>query len=506
MSTSKVTRTTQLDKTNILEEIEAILGSDFIKSITVPAENIPIIRYNRQKTQSLLMGVKEYGYRLDGIFASDLIQEIEINYILSNPEYIAFSDIILQVQIEKNLEQPSISNIFPNAQLLEENITHRMGVEFHRFDNSAEEEGLKICYPVILGRNKLNKEVTKIGILDDVHEKNGCISICTNRRNDKIDKIELTTGWYYSRTQPKLESLGNVLDASILFQNQYKNEAFSLNLAYILNLEKSLGITITNKVNHIRTLLAELDRIRSHLIWFETLAILLKHTPFARKIQNFVKKIERENQSAFNHSSLFDTILLGSVADISQTKAKNYFDFMEKVSVSISRTLGTFSRLNNIKENLTGIGNISKQKAYEAGLSGPALRASGNFVDTRKSQTYLSYLSGNIAQKWSLSGGINGDCYTRTMVRLSEIFESMKIASELLKGLSNYVLPTAKPVSIKDNQEFEHFTYTKVESPQGELGVIFKTEKEKKSKTLHTIRILTPDLRNFTSLSSILIG
>ncbi|MHA1672310.1 MAG: hypothetical protein ACTSYI_01655 [Promethearchaeota archaeon] len=506
MSTSKVTRTIQLDKNNILREIEAILGSDFIKLTTLPTENIPIIRYNRQKTQNLLICVKKYGYRLDGIFGSDLINEIEINYILSNPEYIAFSEIILQVHIEKKLELPSIANIFPNAQLLEENITHRLGMEFHLYDISTEEEIPKLCHPVMLGGKTLNKKFQKIGVFDDIHEKNVYISTCTNRMNDKIEKIELTSGWYYSRTQPKLESLEHLLKASILFQNQYKNEAFSLNLVYLLNLEKSLGISITNKVNNIRTLLAELDRIRSHLIWFENLAVILKHNTFANKIHGFVYKIERENESTFGNPTISDTILLGSVADISQTKAKSYFEFMEKISGSISRTLKKFVGLNSIKENLTGIGTISRQKAYEIGLSGPALRASGNFVDARKSNPYLSYQSGNITQKWSLIGGLNGDCYSRTKIRKSEITESMNITLELLKGLSNYVLPTAKPVTINEEHVFDPFTYTKIESPQGSLGIVFITENEKSSKKLHTIRILTSDLRNFSALSSVLIG
>ncbi|MHA1519862.1 MAG: NADH-quinone oxidoreductase subunit C [Promethearchaeota archaeon] len=506
MSTSKVTRTTQLDKNNILEEIEAILGSDFIKLTTNTSQNIPIVRYNRKKTQNLLDGVKKYGYRLDGIIGIDLNKDIEINYILSNPEYIANSEIILQVHIEKKLEQPSISDIFPNSKLLENNITNRLGLVFSTHDIATELLVQKLCQPIKLTSKILNKKFPKIGIFDSIHEKNTSISFCTNRINDKIDKVELTTGWYYSRTQPKLESLENVLDASNLFQNQYKNEAFSLNLAYILNLEKSLGITITNKVNNIRTLLSELDRIRSHLIWFVNLALILNRTTFANKIQGFIKKIERKNKSTFNHPILFDTILLGSVADISQSKAKNYFDFLEKISVLISKTLKKFMGSSRIRNNLTGIGKIPKQRAYEIGLSGPSLRASGNFVDARKSNPYLSYNLGPILQKWSLIGGINGDCYSRTTIRKYEIIESMSIASEMLKGLSNYVLPTSKPISYDEDHEFDPFTFTKIESPQGSLSITFLTGNERKSKIIHSIRILTPDLRNFAALSSILIG
>lgn len=494
----------QLNQNNILSEIEELLGSDFTKQTLIGPKETPLIQFNRIKTQDVIQLVSHFQYKLDGIVGCDAEDDLEIYYFLSNPEFINYSEIIFKTQIDKKLEQNSIIKIYSNAEFHEQSVSNRLGLKFHNPKLEFENISDSLCIPFRNYPISPKNNIHQIGIFNSKLVSKPYIKISTNPQSGKIEEIDLTTGWQYSQIQPKLESLTKIAMLSEKLNYLEPNTAIHLNLALILNLERINEINISNKVRHIRTVLAELERTRNLLIWFSNLAILLNKRNISNRIQKIISQIEERNETIFGHPLLHNTIEYGSVHELSPQNSKIYFDFWDKNAKKITNLIKNLVDSKDFKDKSQGIGKISKKDALKVGLKGPALRSSGYFADIRKSNPYLSYLSGNISQTWSIAGAINGDCYSRGVVRYYDLLSSMNIMKELLFGLSNYVLTVSKQENKIAHFDNNLYGLSKVEAPQGELAIFLRTDPKQKLETIHSIRIITPDSDNFAALKYLL--
>lgn len=215
--------------------------------------------------------------------------------------------------------------------------------------------------------------------------------------------------------------------------------------------------------------------------------------------------MEQLNNQFFGHPLLHNSISFGSVSDLSAQAARDFLNKFNKISKKIKDLLNKFIKLHTLHVNLREIGIISSKEAILWGLTGPSLRASNHLVDTRNSNPYLSYLSGNISQKWAVVGSTKGDCFARCLVRSKEVIESINIILEYLKGLSNYVLPAPPSKQITKNFTPNQTALSSVEAPHGKLSIFFQTDRKSESELIYTIRIITPDFRNFSALNHILL-
>jgi NADH-quinone oxidoreductase subunit D len=233
------------------------------------------------------------------------------------------------------------------------------------------------------------------------------------------------------------EKLGEDLDF-----NQYVTIVDRMNyispvaneIAWHHTVEKLLKIQLTPRCVYIRTILAELARISDHLLCVGAAALDLGGlTAFLyafnarEKIYNI---IEGASGQRFHPSY---TRVGGLLADVSETFVEQVRDFAKgfpKVHADVRRMLNK----NKIFVDRTkGVGVLTREEAVNMSCTGPVARAAGVTRDLRKDEPYLAYkeLSGS----FQMVCAKGGDCYSRYLVRMDEMLESVKIIAAAIENL-----------------------------------------------------------------------
>lgn len=204
------------------------------------------------------------------------------------------------------------------------------------------------------------------------------------------------------------------------------------NLPYVMAVEKMAGIQVPDRVKVIRVMLAEFFRICSHLLFFGTWAVDLGQlSPL------FYAFVDREK--AFNiiesitggrmHPSWFR---IGGVAqDLPngwEVRVREFVDMFPKKLLEYNKMVMTNTV---IKQRTVGVGKMNTQDAYDWGMTGPALRATGLEWDYRKNRPYSGYEN----FEFEVPIAVNGDCYDRAAVRVEEMRQSCEIIRQCLENM-----------------------------------------------------------------------
>jgi NADH-quinone oxidoreductase subunit D len=260
--------------------------------------------------------------------------------------------------------------------------------------------------------------------------------------------------------------------------------------AFVLGVEKLLGITPPRRGQYVRVLFAEISRMLNHLLNAPALAMDVgAMTPMLWAFEEREKLMEfyesacgaRLHAAYFRVGGVHQDIPAGMGEDI-LAWADGFPKFLEDME-----TLLNENRI--FKQRTVDIGVVSEEEAMAWGFSGPMLRASGVPWDLRKAQPYDVYDE----MDFDIPIGKNGDCYDRYLVRVEEMRQSVRIIRQCIENMPDgpvmtedgKVGPPARG-EMKRSMEalIHHFklytegfhvppgeTYTAVEAPKGEFGV-----------------------------------
>src|SRR5436190_6905021 len=203
-------------------------------------------------------------------------------------------------------------------------------------------------------------------------------------------------------------------------------------LVFVLAVEKLLGIEAPQKAVWMRMLLAELNRIHSHLIWLATAALELGAISMFwycfREREQILDLFELVT-GARMHTRYFQ--VGGLAEDIPHGFFPECRKFVEWMPHALDDYKGILDRNEIWLERTQGIGVLSADDAIALGQSGPNLRASGVDWDLRRDQPYLHYDQVD----FQVPVFPNGDVYDRYRVRMEEMAESTKIVRQGLDKL-----------------------------------------------------------------------
>jgi NADH-quinone oxidoreductase subunit D len=260
--------------------------------------------------------------------------------------------------------------------------------------------------------------------------------------------------------------------------------------AFALSVEKLLNCKVPERAQYIRVLFAELTRILNHTMNVGTQALdvgattpLLWLFEDRERIMEFYERVSGSRM----HANYFRPG--GVTADLPEGILDDILIFTEdfKKHLADVETLLTNNRI--WKQRTVGIGIVSQKEAMDWGFSGPMLRGSGIAWDLRKSAPYDVYDK----MDFDIPIGKNGDCYDRYLVRIEEMYQSVRIIEQAIKQMPTGPVKTEdlkisppKRGDMKHSMEamIHHFklytegysvpkgeTYTAVEAPKGEFGV-----------------------------------
>jgi NADH-quinone oxidoreductase subunit D len=204
------------------------------------------------------------------------------------------------------------------------------------------------------------------------------------------------------------------------------------NCAYVMAVEKLMGIQVTERCKVVRVILMELDRIFSHLLWIGTTAIDVgAFTPFLYAFQER-EKIYRLHESLTGaRITTSATRVGGMMADLPE----GWVEACRRFANEVPRTLDEIHTLlttNAIHLGRTqNVGVISGEDAVNYGFTGPNLRASGVAYDVRKDNPYYDYET----YDFEVPIGEHGDCYDRYLCRMEEMRQSVRLLHQALDRL-----------------------------------------------------------------------
>jgi NADH-quinone oxidoreductase subunit D len=245
--------------------------------------------------------------------------------------------------------------------------------------------------------------------------------------------------------------------------------SMSNNFGYAVAVERLLGIEVPERVEYIRVIMAELQRIASHLVALGTYGVDIgAFTPFLYCFRDR-EKILTIFEETSGARLLYNYIWIGGLAqDI-------HPDFVRKVKEFVKYFRPQIEDLNNLLsynkifiERTANIGILPKDTAINYGITGPVLRASGVKWDLRKNDPYSIYdrFDFNIPVGEGIMGTV-GDSWDRYYVRILELEESLKIIEQAVDQIPEGDVKEAIPRRIKPPKGT---IYTRVENPKGELG------------------------------------
>ncbi len=278
------------------------------------------------------------------------------------------------------------------------------------------------------------------------------------------------------------------------------------NHGYSLAVEKLLGIEdeINDKIKYVRVLLAELQRIASHLVWLGTHALDLG-------AMSVFLYCFREREMILDVFELVSGVRLmtsyicpgGLQADLPPGFDAKVREF---TSIFPERLQEYHDLLTNNQlwvERTKGVATLSAQDAIAYGASGPVLRGSGVVWDIRKAFPYSGYEQFD----FDIPVGANGDVYDRYLVRMLEMQQSLNIVNQALEGMpsGSYRVDNPKIVppprwQITGSMEalIHHFklytegyrppageVFLRTESPKGELGFYIVSDGSAKPYRMH---------------------
>lgn len=284
--------------------------------------------------------------------------------------------------------------------------------------------------------------------------------------------------------------------------------------AYVLGVEKMLGIenTLPKRIEYIRVLVAELNRIASHFVAIGTYAVDIgAFTPFLWLMRDR-EHILRLLEWTCGARMLYNYIWIGGLFyDLPVGFEEKCAEFIKYLKPKL-RELERLVIDNKIFiQRTAGVGELPLNLAINYGCTGPVLRGSGLRYDLRKVDGYSVYpeLDFEIPIGEGKMGK-TGDCWDRNFVRVLECRESLKIIEQCLSKLTTDLTRTKE----FDPQEFvpkkirpkSMDFYCRAESPKGELGFYFRTDPEGKSDIPYRVKARSCCFVNLSVLPEISRG
>jgi NADH-quinone oxidoreductase subunit D len=267
------------------------------------------------------------------------------------------------------------------------------------------------------------------------------------------------------------------------------------NCAYVMSVEKLMGIEVTERCKVVRVICMELDRIFGHLLWLGTTAIDVgAFTPFLYAFQQRERIYTLHEALTGARITTSSTRVGGMMADLPDGWIDALRDFLDTFPHTLAE-IDSLLTTNQIHIGRTqGVGAITAEEAINYGLTGPNLRAAGVDYDVRKDRPYYDYET----YDFEVPVGEHGDCYDRYLCRMEEMRQSVRLLRQAIARLPggpinvqdpNVSLPSKTDCMSDMESMIHHFKlvtegipapegdcYLAVEGSKGELGMYVVAE------------------------------
>ncbi len=504
-------------KDKILQIVpEAVIEDKTPLTVTVPVTAFHELAYRLRTDDDLLF---DYLVCMTGM---DWGETLGVVYHLSSTRY--GYQIVLKIETSdrENPELPSISDIWATANLNEREVLDFYGIHFinhpdmrHLFlrndwvgypfrkDYNEDPE----INPVRLesdsspdatstfeeGADGAIQEKENILFEDDEYVVNigpqhpathGVLRFRVSLEGEIVQKVDVNCGYIHrgiekmceSLTYPQTLALTDRLDYLSAHQNRH---------ALCLCIEDALQIEVPERAKYIRTIMDELTRVASHLLFWSTFCMDLGAlTAFFYGFRDREKILDILEETCGGRLIQNYNVIGGVMADIHPNLVGRVKEFIKYLPPMLKEYHGVFTGNIIAQERMKGIGILSRADAISYGVTGPSGRASGWNCDVRKLHPYGVYDKVNFQEITYQEG----DVYHRYMVRMKEIEQSLHILEQLIDNIpeGDFAVKTKPVIKLPEGQYFHS-----VEASRGEFSVFIESRGD---KTPYRMKFRSPGL------------
>ena len=322
-------------------------------------------------------------------------------------------------------------------------------------------------------------------------------------------------GFLHTGVEKNMESK-TYLQAEVMTDRLDYLNPMGNNLTYCMAIEKLVDLDVPPRAQALRVILAELQRITSHLVWVGTssldLAAMSVFLYAMRERELILDIFEMIAGQRMMVTYIRPGGVWRDVPDEFEAAVRHVLDILPR---RIDEYEGLLTKNPLFLERTQGIGVINTADCLRWGLSGPVLRGSGMPYDLRKVRPYSGYEQ----YDFEIPTQTGADCYARYRVRVEEMRQSVRIVRQALDNLPGgpvlsdnrkFVPPPRAEIGVSMEALIHHFklwtegfkvpkaaVYTATEGPRGELGVYLEGDGGPKPYRVH---YNTPTLANLQAM------
>ena len=317
-------------------------------------------------------------------------------------------------------------------------------------------------------------------------------SFMVDLRGEKIDAVRLRLGYNHRGIEKGCEQRTYVQDV-YLVERICGICSTSHSTAFVQAVEEIAGLEVPRRALYIRTIIAELERIHSHLLWlgvaghevgFDT---LLMYSWRDREAVMDLLALLTGNRVNYGLNTIG-----GVRRDITPEEIPEILRVMDVLEERTKYYIKLGLEEETLIRRLAGVGKLSKEDAVSLGAVGPTARASGVDRDTRRDDPYAAY--GEVSFKVVTDD--HCDVYGRTLVRLGELMEAYSIVRQLVKNLPEGPITVKAPLRVPAGEAVSRY-----EAPRGEDVHYVQANGTDKPER---VKVRAPTLANTQSVAKML--
>jgi NADH-quinone oxidoreductase subunit D len=233
--------------------------------------------------------------------------------------------------------------------------------------------------------------------------------------------------------------------------------------AFANAVEEIVQVEITNRTKYIRSIIGELERIHSHLLWVGLAGHFLGYNTVFMWAWKYREPVLDLFEMITGNRNSYAMFKVGGVRrDIEEIKIPTIKKVLDDLKKKTDLLTGAVMDDPVIHARTKGVGILTKQDIIDYAAVGPTARASGVAIDVRKDDPYAAYPLVN----WKVITAESGDVFAKAEVRLLEMYESISIIEQCLEGLKK---EKEGEISVKVKEIPEGIGTGRAEAPRGEV-------------------------------------
>jgi NADH-quinone oxidoreductase subunit D len=329
----------------------------------------------------------------------------------------------------------------------------------------------------------------------------GVLRLKIHTDGEVVSKIEPILGYLHRCFEKHSENLPYEQIVPFTDRCDYL-ASMHMNHAFSITVEKLLDLELPERVEYIRVLVSELQRIASHLLAVGAFGLDVGAiTPFTWTLRDRERILDLFEQLC-GARLLYNYIWPGGIShDLPPKFIEHTIDFIEYFEPKIDELNDVLTTNKIFIERSADVGVLPADVGINFGVSGPSLRGSGVNWDLRKNEPYSVYEKFDFSVPFGKGEmGTVGDCWDRYYVRVQEMKESIKIIRQACEGMPEGDVHEAQPKKIRPEKGE---VYGRYESARGDVG--FYIISNGKNIPLR-VKMRSPAFSNLSVLSEISEG